>query len=112
MDRCEQLAFEAEYAAAVLSNGTDLALVALDGDSLSDGERSDLQDKGFYFIGACGVVGGETRIALDAPLAVDPAALSRAYLEFIQDRIHDALKPRVSVDWLTRLCALDDPREN
>src|ERR1039458_4815763 len=115
MDRFEQLSSDAECAVAVLGNPTtgQYALVDLDHDMpMPEESISDAHQRGFQSVGVMGIKGG----VADAMCEPGPGALAlmcHAVLPFMT-RYAARLAPKSDsgAEWLTRLHALPDTREN
>lgn len=117
MDQFEQLSGDAECAVVVAVLGNAVTghhvLIDLDHDApMSDAATLEARQRGFEFVGLLGIKGG----LADAVCEPGPAALSlmcHATVPFVT-RYAAKLGPKsdAGADWLERLHALPDLREN
>ncbi len=121
MDKFEKLVSNAQFAVGILgdSRRREYALVDLY-PPLSEKDKQDLHKRRFRFIGVIGLTEAGVRVALAEPLDdVTASTLSRAFCQKVEDAINNALEPKgdsadgaPSLEWLTRLYALPDTRQN
>jgi hypothetical protein len=116
MDKFERLALESQAAAAILGNGHEFEIIDLGKpEAMPSSEyRRKLLERGFRFVGIVGLIEGRPKTALAEPLdEISTAALSRAYVDLIEQRINESAKAvGDGTDWLTSLYQLPDTREN
>ncbi|MGA2203033.1 MAG: hypothetical protein ABSG40_13810 [Terriglobales bacterium] len=106
MDRIEQIAWDSEYAMAVLGKGTDFLLVDLD-TTMPEEVRQDAVTRGYRFCGIFGFRNGRT----ESQFEPDPeafAVMNCALFRFVQL----VASKLTHVDTLERLYRLPDTREN
>lgn len=108
LDEVQALAFESDFAYAVLGNratGT-VVLVNLQGD-LSEALRARAQSEGLYFCGVCGYRHGEPAIACEPSLDCKTVmvAAAREFIARLAERTGD------SAEWLAKLYSLEDQRD-
>jgi hypothetical protein len=113
MDKFEQIITGAQFPTAIIGNRTlsEFELVDMDG-KLPLEQLKQLADRGFWYVGAIGLIQGTPRIALNGPL--DPqtmTALAHAFTRRVADTLNGLLQPKGdSVEWLGRLYQLPDTR--
>jgi hypothetical protein len=106
MDAQETLVFNSTVTAAVLGRGEQFALVYL---PYSQAEAFQYGKEGFRYAGVVGLLNGKVEIVSEPDLEARILTLLAA-LRFAQDLIPSAANDD-SVEWLTKLHALEDPRE-
>lgn len=115
VDKFEQLAGEAQYAAVILSNPSlaDFQLIDLDFAESCQDRRQRLHDAGYQFFGCMGLVNGVPKIAISEPLDQHAtAAIRQAFQILVEERINNSLAVNAAdVDWLESLHKLPDTRD-
>ena len=116
LDKFEKIAWDAQYAVAIIGNPASSRFALLDLDSpCSEETRQELADTGCYFLGAIGIVEGLPKVALSEPLEPSAtSAISQAFLQLVERRLNANLIERLAgdVQWLENLYRLQDGREN
>ncbi len=109
MNLREQIAMQDKHSVAVLGNGEEFVLVALDGpieSAMSEGKA-----RGFVYCGCMGVIDGRAVIQCESTPGAAITMLHAA-VEFGQ-QVAERLKPHGdAVEWLERLYRLPDTQED
>jgi hypothetical protein len=113
LDKCEQLLADSSLAVAILHNPvtSDFELVPVV--RVEDDTARCYTARGLQFSGCIGLVAGQPQVALDVAIVGEAAQkIVRAFVDLVEDQLNGQVPKAESVDWLTRLLSLPDPRAN
>lgn len=106
----ERLVSESEVSFAVLGKGRDFVLVALHTDTAEDAtQMAEARSRGFFYCGVLGMRDGQPSAECSASDAA--FTMMHAALAFAQEMAGQLRPKDDSVQWLTRLWELPDPRD-
>jgi len=97
MDAQEQLVWDAEVAAAVLANGSDVELIDIQ-PVLADKARS-FAERGLACVGVIGLVDGEPRVALDVEMDSETVAtITKVFVAHVRKNVRWTAQPDLNAN--------------